>query len=190
LLTSAIIMLGLPTSAIAIITLCFIPPLSSRGYWLYLLFPSEIPTIFNISKAFSFDFFLLYTFLWTNISSIYFPIFIVGFNEVIGSWNINPISTPLIFLISLSDIFVISLPLYFMEPFSKNPGGSELSLTKHCAVTLFPQPDSPTIPTISPSHSLLYYNSMRSLTELVKISLPSFVINIWSSILTPPQFGI
>ncbi len=134
-------------------TRCFIPPDNSCGYCLYLRSPSEIPTNFRISRAFCFFSAALIPFLPTKTSSICLPILMVGFRDVIGSWKMNPISVPRILRSAFLSILSTSSPLYKIWPPSKNPGGSGFSLMIQEEVTLFPQPDSPTIPRISPGRT-------------------------------------
>ena len=73
-----------------------------------------------------------------------------GFKEVIGSWKIMEIWFPLTFLISELSVFRRSCPLKLISPATILPGGLGTSLRIDKAVTLFPQPDSPTMLTVSP----------------------------------------
>ena len=122
---------GRLTSAIAIMTRCFIPPDNSCGYCLYLFSTSEIPTSLIISSAFSFTSFFVTSVLPRKTSSIWAPTLMVGFRDVIGSWNTNPISCPRSFLSSLLLILSTFFPSNNISPPSKNPGGSGFSLMIH-----------------------------------------------------------
>ena len=73
-----------------------------------------------------------------------------GFSEVIGSWKIMLISLPRMARISRSDSFSRSLPSKRMLP-AILPGGSGISRRMDMAVTDLPQPDSPTIASVSPA---------------------------------------
>ena len=74
-----------------------------------------------------------------------------GFREVMGSWMISAIWLPRISLISLSDSCTRSLP--FQEGSDRptmRPGGSGMSRINDNMVTDLPEPDSPTMPSVSP----------------------------------------
>ena len=73
-----------------------------------------------------------------------------GFSEVIGSWKIMPMSAPRMSRISFMGSFVRSLPSKRMRPSTMRPGGSGIRRMTESAVTLFPQPDSPTTPNVRP----------------------------------------
>ena len=73
-----------------------------------------------------------------------------GLSAVIGSWKITPISFPRTFRISSGFSFVRSRPLKATSPWRIFPDGWGSSRTSDIAVTLFPQPDSPTMPRVLP----------------------------------------
>src|SRR5688572_16303629 len=79
------------------------------------------------------------------------PIVSTGFSDVIGSWKIMPISRPRTLRISYSDRSRRLRPLNMIRPDTMRPAGSETSRMIDSAVTLLPQPDSPTSATVSPS---------------------------------------
>src|SRR5699024_8600663 len=72
-----------------------------------------------------------------------------GFKLVDGSWNIMDISFPRISFICLFDKVNKSWPSNITFPPLISPGGLGIKRNKEVAVTLFPEPDSPTIPTFS-----------------------------------------
>ena len=77
-----------------------------------------------------------------------------GLSEVIGSWKTMPISRPLTLRISASLMANRSLPMKRMPPPTMRPGGSGMRRRMESALTDLPQPDSPTIATVSPSSTL------------------------------------
>src|SRR5580692_10500174 len=76
-----------------------------------------------------------------------------GFSEVIGSWNTIAISAPRISRSSSSDSAVISLPRKRIDPATMRAGSSSRFMID-LAATLLPDPDSPTIPSVSPRFSV------------------------------------
>ncbi|VDH00550.1 Uncharacterised protein [Lysinibacillus sphaericus] len=93
----------------------------------------------------------LLTFWCFKIGSIIcLPIVIVGFNDVIGSWKIIEISLPRIFCISRSDNFVKSFPSNRISPFLNSELDSGNNRMMDFVVTDLPEPDSPTIASVSP----------------------------------------
>src|SRR5699024_11893645 len=79
------------------------------------------------------------------------PIFMVGFKDVIGFWQLITISCPRTLSISFSVFLTISSPFIIMEPLLNSAGGIDKRRIIDCTVTLFPDPDSPTIANVSPS---------------------------------------
>ncbi len=73
-----------------------------------------------------------------------------GLSEVIGSWKIIEMSLPRIASISLSLSSSRFVPSNRMAPPTIRPGGSATRRRMDSAVTLLPQPDSPTTPSVSP----------------------------------------
>ena len=108
--SSAIRTLGLQAKDIAITIRCLIPPENWWGYCLNLFSASDIPTNSISSIALFLASSLLNPWCFIIGSIICLPIVIVGFREVIGSWNIIAISLPLTFSMSFSLILVKSLP--------------------------------------------------------------------------------
>ena len=78
------------------------------------------------------------------------PIVNTGFSDVIGSWKIMQISSPRTSRIPSSSSFSRSRPLKRISPATIRPGGLGISRSTLSAVTLLPEPDSPTSPTTSP----------------------------------------
>jgi hypothetical protein len=62
----------------------------------------------------------------------------------------NPISLPRRWRISSESILRMSIPSKTILPLTIRPGGFGTSRAIDSAVTLFPQPDSPTRPSVSP----------------------------------------
>ena len=85
-----------------------------------------------------------------SASAICLPMVITGLSDVIGSWKIIEISLPRTLRISSSLIFSRSRPPSFTEPETMRPGGSGIRRISDSAVMLLPQPDSPTIASVSP----------------------------------------
>ncbi len=71
--------------------------------------------------------------------------------EVIESWKMTLMALPRIFCICASDLVRISSLLNKMEPPVIFPGGVGIRRMIDWAVTLLPQPDSPTIAKTSPA---------------------------------------
>ena len=148
--SSAMSRAGRQAMAIAIITLCFMPPDNSCGYWSILISGEGIDTLQSRSRvclraSVSVDFWC-----WMMASLTWSPTVKIGLRDVIGSWKIMLISFPRIFCMSFSERLSKSLLLNSIRPESKRPGGIEISLSMLSAITDLPQPDSPTIARVSP----------------------------------------
>ncbi len=83
-------------------------------------------------------------------SVIWPPILSTGLSEVIGSWKTMEIWLPRIFRSSFSSMVVRSRPSKMMLPPTIRPGGSGMRRMIESALTLLPQPLSPTRPRVSP----------------------------------------
>ena len=81
---------------------------------------------------------------------IWSPIVNTGFSDVIGSWKIIAISPPRSSLRRFFGIARRSSPLYGAPPLAIRPGGIGMRPSSVIIETLLPEPDSPTIPSISP----------------------------------------
>ena len=78
---------------------------------------------------------------------------ITGLSEVIGSWKIIEISLPRMPRMVASSTATRSTPSRRIEPPTMRPGGSATRRIRDSAVTLLPQPDSPTMASVSPRWS-------------------------------------
>ena len=88
--------------------------------------------------------------MWGSIiSTIWLPTVNSGFNAVIGSWKIMEIFPPRSWRISLGESLKISLPSKMASPAATRTLGPK-SPVMDKEVRLFPQPDSPTSPSVSP----------------------------------------
>src|SRR5699024_2137745 len=97
------------------------------------------------------------------------PIFIVGFNAVIGSWNITEMSAPRIFRMSLSFSCNKSRPSNQISPRSMNALSLGNKRVMAFDVTDLPEPDSPTIANVFP------FSKERS-TPRTAYTLPAYVL--------------
>ena len=148
--SSAMIICGLLHTDMAMITLWHIPPDSSYGYASIRRLASGIPTRFSASSA-MFLASALVTFWWAHIiSTIWLPTLKTGDRDVIGFWKIMDMSFPL----NSSSSFWLSLrtsvPLKSMDPPTIFPVLAGRRWMMELDVTLLPEPDSPTMPRISP----------------------------------------
>src|ERR1700682_1930545 len=91
---------------------------------------------------------------WAVIaSSIWVPTLVTGFRDVIGSWKIMATSLPRNSRTSSSFFWTTSWSLKMIRPDTIRPG-SGTSRRMEKAVIVFPEPDSPTMPTVSPRETL------------------------------------
>jgi hypothetical protein len=126
------------------------PPDSSCGYCRIRVSASGIPTLVSISTprlaAASSE-----ISSWARMTSITcIPMVKTGLSDVIGSWKIMLISLPRTSRISSHGSLSRSRPLKKTSPATILPGGSGIRRRMLNAVTLFPDPDSPTRPSTSP----------------------------------------
>ena len=70
-----------------------------------------------------------------------------------GSWKTIEIWLPRMVRMAASSSPMRSTPSRRMEPPTMRPGGSEIRRMSESAVTLLPQPDSPTIASVAPRPS-------------------------------------
>ena len=82
------------------------------------------------------------------------PMVNTGFSEVIGSWNTMAMPGPRIRCIRASDSSVSTWPAKRTSPVATRAGGRGSRPMTVRAVTLLPEPDSPTMPRISPASRL------------------------------------
>ena len=113
-----------------------------------------MPTSLSISTAWSHASLSL-TFLWSlTCSAIWSPTENTGFRLVSGSWKIIAISLPRIRRISPSGSDSTSRPSNQISlPSPISAGGMSSRRMIVIAVTLLPDPDSPTIPSVCPRPS-------------------------------------
>ena len=148
--SSAISSFGSLASAIAIITRCRMPPENWCGYSSTRSRARGMPTRSSTSTARSMASFLDTSRCSGTTSAICAPTVWVGLSEESGSWKIMPISSPRTLRISTGSSPVISRPLSLMEPPAIRPPLGSRSMIDS-AVIVLPQPDSPTMPSVSPS---------------------------------------
>ena len=161
--------LGLQAKAMAMTTLCFMPPENWWGYSLSLW--RGIPTSSSISPAFSMAS-SFFSFSWIMMdSAICSPTVKTGFRAVIGSWKIIEISFPLTSSRLVMDMVLMSCPSISSLSHSTTPGGSGTRRSIARAVVVFPAPVSPTRPNV------FLYPSFR-LIPLTAYTMPSSVSNL------------
>ncbi len=91
----------------------------------------------------------------SSVSVICRPMVRSGFNDVIGSWKIMPMSPPRISRISASESCMISRPAKRISPRVMRPGsGSGMRRRIDSALTDLPEPLSPTMATVSPGSTV------------------------------------
>ena len=148
------------------------PPESWNGYSFIIFSTRGSPVMRSISMAFSSASFLLTFWCMRIASMIWSPIFITGFKLVIGSWKIMEILLPRSFLRSSLPMCTMSLPSKRISPSSILPVVPINRPMTERAVTLFPLPDSPTIPRVEPS-----FNSMS--TPSTDLTIP---LSMWNQV--------
>ena len=93
---------------------------------------------------------------------------ITGLSEVIGSWKIIEISLPRTLRISGSLSSSKLRPASLTVPETMRPGGSGIRRISDSAVMLLPQPDSPTIASVS-------WRASEKLTPSTALRVPRLV---------------
>jgi hypothetical protein len=83
------------------------------------------------------------------VSAIWSPTVYAGFRLVIGSWKIIDMRSPRTSSRCRFDNVSRSTPSSLIEPDGMRPGGCGMSPMTAIDVTVLPEPDSPTIPTVS-----------------------------------------
>ena len=148
--SSAISSFGLLASAIAIITRCRMPPENWCGNSSTRSRARGMPTRSSTSTARSMASFLDTSRCSSTTSAICWPTVWVGLSEESGSWKIMPMSSPRILRISSAGNPTISRSASLIDPPAMRPlfGSSPMI---DSAVIVLPQPDSPTMPSVSPS---------------------------------------
>ena len=91
---------------------------------------------------------------WRRITStICSPMVNAGLSEVIGSWKIIEMRLPRSSRIAWTGSASRSRPSNRISPPSTRPGGCGTNPMIESAVTLLPQPDSPTMPSVRPART-------------------------------------
>src|SRR5262245_11067961 len=175
--SSAIRRVGLHDSAIAIMARWRRPPLSWLESWSTRSSGDDTPTRLSISIARSRASRRLSFWCSRIASMIWLPTVCTGLNEDIGSWKISAISAPRIerisepFESSRARSTVAPWPPLaagrrkWISPSTIRPGRSTIRKMDR-AVTLLPQPLSPTIPSVAPG-------SRSRLTPSTAFTVPS-----------------
>jgi hypothetical protein len=86
-------------------------------------------------------------------SESWLPIVNTGLSDVIGSWKIIATSLPRKSRISFFFSLSRSRPLNIAVPLTIRPGGCGIRPSRASVDTLLPEPDSPTIPSVSPAYT-------------------------------------
>ena len=148
--SSAISSFGPQASAIAIITRCRSPPESSCGYCASRRSGAPMPTCRSTSTSRSRKAPRRRSVWRRSASASCQPTLKAGLRLVIGSWKIMPISRPRMAFSVRRSARARSRPRNRMAPLAIRVGGSGSRRRTDMAVTLLPQPDSPTSPSTSP----------------------------------------
>jgi hypothetical protein len=106
-------------------------------------------------------------------------------SDVIGSWKIIEISLPRIVRISASLSASRSRSPKRIEPPTMRPGGQAISRRIDIAVTLLPQPDSPTTARVSPASTWI---DTPSTARVMPSRVKNQVFRSWISS-SAPGFG-
>ena len=145
--SSAIRTSGSLAIAIAIITRWRMPPENSWGNWLARSRGWGMPTMSSNSTERSHDSFFPIDWWDWIISTIWSPMRCTGFNADSGSWKIIATRLPRTWLMTFLDAPTSSVPPTVAEPSMRADFGSRLIRPRN--VTDLPEPDSPTMPSIS-----------------------------------------
>ena len=152
--SSAIKSLGWQASAIAIMTRWRRPPESSCGYCAKRRSGAPIPTMRSSSSTRARIAAPPMLRCRRSVSPIWKPTGKVGFRLVIGSWKIMPMRLPRTSRIARSSRVSRSWSSSASRLPSICAGGQGRSRMMARAVTLLPQPNSPTSPTIRPASTV------------------------------------
>src|SRR6185503_18181083 len=106
---------------------------------------------------------------WRSTSSIWSPTLRIGLSAARGFWKIIEISRPRKSRISFSLAALTSIPENITEPSAMLPARSRIRITAY-DVTDLPEPDSPTMPSVSPLATLM-------LTCCTALTMPRRVVN-------------
>src|SRR5262249_18536556 len=86
---------------------------------------------------------------WRSTSSIWRPTLRIGLGAARGFWKIIDISRPRSARMSVSLAWPTSMPVNVTDPSAMRPARSRMRIAAY-EVTDLPEPDSPTMPTVSP----------------------------------------
>src|SRR5687768_2606829 len=152
--SSAISSCGLQASAMAIITRWRMPPESWCGYSRARVSGEGMRTLRSIATAFSCASPRV-RFLWRiSASAICSPTWKAGLSELMGSWKIIEMRSPRRSRSRCAEALSRSSPSKRTSPPAMRPGGCGTRPMMESAVTLLPQPDSPTMPSVRPRSRL------------------------------------
>ena len=175
--SSAMSSFGSHASAIAIITRWRMPPENWCGYSVIRSLACGRPTRLSTSTARSMACSLLAPRCSMTASAICLPTVIVGFSDDSGSWKIMPISLPRILRMSSAENELISCPDRVMLPPAMCPPlGSSCMIDS--AVIVLPQPDSPTMPSVSPVSTWSDTPSTACTTPLLQVDVCAQVCDL------------
>ena len=178
--SSAISSAGSQASAMAIMTRCRRPPLSSCGYCFARSSAAGISVARSIRST-SGRRRTRFIPLWKRkTSAIWNPTVFTGFNEVRGSWKIMEICAPRTLRSARASSSSRFRPMNSIRPPTILPGGDDTRPRMERAVTLLPQPDSPTSPRTSPRLTA------RS-TPSTALIIPS---RVWKCVRSPEMLRI
>ena len=123
---------------------------------------------------------------WRSTSSIWSPTFRIGLSAARGFWKIIEISRPRRSRISFSLAALTSMPENITEPSAILPARSRIRITAY-DVTDLPEPDSPTMPSVSPLPTEI-------LTCCTAFTMPRRVVNSTvrssaSTVYSPRSYG-
>ena len=152
--SSAISTAGLHEIPIAPTTRCLIPPESWWGKSFIRVSGAGIRTFLSISTTVSLSPSPLRPSWICRASPTWSSISNTGLSAVIGSCKTMAMREPLTFSISFSLRSRMFSPSRMTSPPTMCPGGDGTSLIIERVVTDFPEPDSPTIPSVSPLRRL------------------------------------
>ena len=136
-----------------------------------------MPTAFSSSRARAYACLLETSLCSTTASASWRPILCTGFSDVMGSWKIIAISSPRIVRRRLDEAFRRSSPRNSTSPVEVANFESLSPITvRH--VTLFPDPDSPTMPSTCPGSTLKLTPSTAFDDAVVRLELGPQVADV------------
>ena len=160
-----------------------IPPLSWKGYASSIRLASAMPIFVSRSAAAARASRLLTSVCSKSTSSTWRPMGMTGLSAEPAFWKTRDMSLPRILRSSFGFIATSSVPSSRTLPLTISPGnGTSWSMDR--AVTVLPEPLSPTIPRTLCSSRL-------KLTPLTALTVPSVVLKwVWRSTTSRSAFAI